>query len=522
MEYVIIGAIVIMQIIVFVKVYNRIATLKNYFPKKSNLYIEAADFEHPGGNIKVDLVKAKGKTSSGFKEVLNSTNSYLFNNKGSAADFNILKDITERQVDTIINAINSTVSVPLFLGLAGTFFGIIYGLTFLDFASDTATQATQAAINSTPGGSVISSESIGLMIDGVIVAMVASACGLILTLINSAWSYKAALFRNEVDKNAYYDFLQSSLLPKLSKDVSDSLNSLKSNLDHFNNAFGDNLIHYKDSFQLLNDNLTKEKEFLEAVQQVGLKKLSSQIVKTFDQISDASNDFHHFQKYQAGLNKNISASLGILKEYNEVSEKFSGFNKNLELVSGHIIESSDFYQQFKDFLESHFSEVEARKNVFTGAMEQIDKVLTAKLKEISEKTLSQQDAMDDQWRSTVDQLNGDIANVFGVLTRYVEKESEALKNYIAAEEEGLRKAFGENREFFKDFKFVEQLFDKFTAHSEMTHTHYTNVEGGLEHIAKLLSDDHSLLMVNKNLVEIKMALEKLTQTMAHQKGVSYE
>ena len=41
-----------------------------------------------------------------------------------------------------------------------------------------------------------------------------------------------------------------------------------------------------------------EKDFLDAVQKVGLNKLSTQIVKTFEQVNKSSNDFHDFQKYQ--------------------------------------------------------------------------------------------------------------------------------------------------------------------------------------------------------------------------------
>lgn len=450
------------------------------------------------------------KTSKEFKESLDSTNSYLENNKGSAADFNIIKDITERHIDTIINSINSTVSAPLFLGLAGTFFGIIYGLSFLEFS------------DMENGASVITTDSIGSLIKGVVTAMIASAMGLILTLLNSAWFYKDALYKNEKDKNDYYDFIQSKLLPKLSKDVSDSLGSLKSNLDHFNNKFGENLIHYKDSFGMLNENLVSQKDFLEAVQEVGVIKLSNKIVKTFESINEASNQFENFKGYQSSLNKTVSASIGVMKEYNDVSVKFSNFNKNLDKVTEHIVESSDFYHQFKAFLESHFSEVEERKNIFTSSIGQIDEVLIAKLKELSDKTLEQKDFYNDQWRSTVDILNKDIVVLFSKMTEYVQTEAESLKNYISSEEKGLQQIFESNKEFFKDFRYVEQLFTKFTAFAELSNIHQENIEKGVKTIAELLSEEASLIKVNSNLVEIKIALEKLNTSILQQNRNSRE
>lgn len=508
--YIIIG-IGLLQLITFFKVLKKIKILKGYFPLIKSLSIRNKDVDfNEETEINVDYISIDAKASKKFKKTINSTNSYLENNKGSSADFNIIKDITERHIDTTINSINSTVSVPLFLGLAGTFFGIIYGLSFLEFT------------DMENGVSVITTDSIDSLIRGVVTAMIASAIGLILTLLNSAWFYKDALYKNEIDKNKYYDFIQGELLPKLSKDVSDSLGSLKSNLDHFNNKFGENLINYKDSFGKLNENLVSQKKFLEAVEEVGLVKLSGQIVKTFKLVNDASNQFEDFKGYQDSLNKTVSASIGILKEYNSVSEKYENFNENLDLVAGHIVESSDFYHQFKSFLENHFSEVEHRKNVFTNSMEQIDEVLEQKIQQLSNKTLEQKDFYNDQWRSTVDILNKDIIELFSKMTEYVQKEAESLKKYISTEERGLQQIFESNKEFFKDFRYVEQLFTKFSAYAEISHTHQKNLEEGVKTITELLSNDASLINVNKNLVEIKLAIEKLSITISQQNKATDE
>jgi len=510
-EFIIIATIGLIQLYVFIGVRKKIKKLKKYFPLIKELSIRNKEvIFNDDVEINIDYIEVNKKTSKEFKESLDSTNSYLENNKGSAADFNIIKDITERHIDTIINSINSTVSAPLFLGLAGTFFGIIYGLSFLEFS------------DMENGASVITTDSIGSLIKGVVTAMIASAMGLILTLLNSAWFYKDALYKNEKDKNDYYDFIQGKLLPKLSKDVSDSLGSLKSNLDHFNNKFGENLIHYKDSFGMLNENLVSQKDFLEAVQEVGVIKLSNKIVKTFESINDASNQFENFKGYQSSLNKTVSASIGVMKEYNDVSVKFSNFNKNLDKVTEHIVESSDFYHQFKAFLESHFSEVEERKNIFTSSIGQIDQVLIAKLKELYDKTLEQKDFYNDQWRSTVDILNKDIVVLFSKMTEYVQTEAESLKNYISSEEKGLQQIFESNKEFFKDFRYVEQLFTKFTAFAELSNIHQENIEKGVKTIAELLSEEASLIKVNSNLVEIKIALEKLNTSILQQNRNSRE
>lgn len=511
---IIISIVVIFQFSVFVSVLKRIRMLKSFFPDISDISIKNKIFDNDrfgDSGFSTEVVEYTGTDKIGhFHDVLESINKYLVNNKGSAANFNILIDIVERHIDTLVNRINSTVSVPLFLGLVGTFAGIIAGLGMLDFSE---------AEN---GSSILSTESLGGLINGVIIAMIASMFGLLLTIINSSWLFKNAAYKNESDKNLFYDLIQGELLPKLSKDVSDSLGTLKENLDHFNNKFGENLINYKESFQLLNDNLVNEKEFLEAIQQVGIVKLSDQIVKTFEDINTASNDFHEFKKYQNELNKVVSSSIAVLKEYSSVSATFNDFNQNLKLVSENIIESSDFYHQFKTFLETHFSDLEERRSIFTETIEKIDDVLTQKLKELSNKSLEQKDFYNEQWRSTVDQLNEDIGSTFSKFSEFVEKETESLRNYIISEEEGLKNILESNKEFFKDFKFVEQIFDKISAHAEISNIHNKNIETGLSKIADLISGEGSLIEVNRNLIEIRAAIEKLSMSLNKHIELSYE
>lgn len=56
-----------------------------------------------------------------FNQVLFSTNSYLCKNKGTAADFNVLKDICERRIESLDEEIHSMLNVPLYLGLGVRF-----------------------------------------------------------------------------------------------------------------------------------------------------------------------------------------------------------------------------------------------------------------------------------------------------------------------------------------------------------------------------------------------------------------
>ncbi|MCB0752204.1 MAG: hypothetical protein KDC52_12075, partial [Ignavibacteriae bacterium] len=56
------------------------------------------------------------KSNPIFESLLHSINVYLLRNKGATTDFNLIRDITERNIDTEDDDISQTVTVPLYLG----------------------------------------------------------------------------------------------------------------------------------------------------------------------------------------------------------------------------------------------------------------------------------------------------------------------------------------------------------------------------------------------------------------------
>ena len=140
----------------------------------------------------VDLIRVKnGAGSSAFKEVIFETNAYLCKNVGTSADFSIIQDICERKIESLESQISNTVNVPLYLGLAGTFIGIITGLAGIAFNVDALFNEGQM----TP---------LRNLLIGVVIAMIASFVGLYLMVKNSSVNYKRALVECDKNKNGYY------------------------------------------------------------------------------------------------------------------------------------------------------------------------------------------------------------------------------------------------------------------------------------------------------------------------------
>ena len=138
--------------------------------------------------IEITLIKSTGNSNVVFEKVLNSVNTYLLRNKGAVSDFNLIKDVVERNTDAIDEEINTLLPIPLYLGLMGTMLGIVIGLFAMPSISDANFE-----------------KAIDILIGGVKIAMIASFTGLLLTVLLSGWKYKGAKTKAEGLKN---DFLR--------------------------------------------------------------------------------------------------------------------------------------------------------------------------------------------------------------------------------------------------------------------------------------------------------------------------
>lgn len=411
-EIILIGLLVLMQVYVFSSVWKKINSFKDFFPNSfkeieiriffiskqmlkdnglfskfiDNIGAENSYFPEIASEdqeeIELLVVPASvRKSNPEFNEVVKSTNAYLCKNKGASADFNILQDICERHVQKLENEVSNLINVPLYLGLAGTFLGIIVGL-FGIHVSDTG---------------IISKASISQLLNGVIAAMVASLVGLGFTVWNSALNYKPAAFKNDTDKNHFYDFLQRELLPVLNIGMAGNLSSFKDILSHFIVKFGENMDDYKESGELLNSNLKAQQFVLEEINKLSLVAMSNKITQTFSKLHESSLHLESYNQYQKSLSENIEKSDKVVQGINSAIVQFKDFNTNLKAISNTTMSAIELQSQFKDSLEKHFPVISDHREV---------------------------------WRKQVDELNQDIKEVYKQLNEYFKTSTDHIQSFM--------------------------------------------------------------------------------------------
>ena len=331
----------------------------------------------------LDLIKANGG-SDAFREMVFDTNAYLCKNVGTSAEFSILQDICEKKIEMLETQISNTINVPLYLGLGGTFIGIITGLAGIASNVD----------DLFAGGNMVPLTN---LLVGVIIAMFASLFGLGLMVYNSSINYKEALKNCDKYKSVYYDFLRRELMPSLSNSMASSLNSLKSVLGEFIGKFGHNLDAYANSAELLNDNIEKQHLLLVEINKMKQKEMAVEIANAFQTLKDSSDSLEKFHSYQDGLNETIEKVDEAVSKIDDVVASFDDFAKSLKVVVENQSSASELQAQFRASIEKHFP---------TGSEAR------------------------EMWRKQLDNITEDAANVSTELNAQLKAQTDYIKSFI--------------------------------------------------------------------------------------------
>lgn len=213
--------------------------------------------------VAVQLISdSDGTYSPTFTEIIESMNNYLLRNQNSAGDFALMKDIVERNCAKFEEEIEDELPIPLYLGLMGTMLGIIVGIGYIAFRGGGFAEFIKNPTN-----------SIGDLMSGIAVAMIASFIGIYFTTRGTIRS-KNAKVGFESEKNEFYTWLQTNLLPVVNQTVGSTLATLQRNLTTFNDTFRDNVAGMERTLGETIHSLGEQKELIKLINQLDVKKLS--------------------------------------------------------------------------------------------------------------------------------------------------------------------------------------------------------------------------------------------------------
>ena len=392
----------ILQVISFAFTTNKIIILKQLIPKTGytvikkyftdselriidtndiRRYIESNDYQFSEDKNEIPLIDIDKENNKNnfYKKILDTINRYILKNSGELVDYNVLKDIVERECDSVEEGVVQTVALPLYLGLMATMGGIIIGFVSIS--------------------NLQSETEILTLLSSVKYAMIFSIVGLSLTVFNSGIHFRSAKSINRKSLNDFFNYLQSELLPVL-PGIESIFHVFKKHLDSFNNEFGQNVGFFRESMKELYGNYETQKEILIKLNEIDIKKVSManmeifkslnkhiDVFETFnDNIQKSANEFDRFDQYL----KNINGFVEISKELTQLGIKvysdFDKFGANVNEIANEVNERLGLAHKLLKFLDSHFGELEQRKDLIVNSISKLDSIIDQRFDELSTNT----------------------------------------------------------------------------------------------------------------------------------------
>ena len=381
-------------------------------------------------NLSLIVSQKEGMPKGRLGKIIHRTNEYLCKNTGTSADLSVLRDISDNQKGALEDDIQNSLNVPLYLGLAGTFVGIITGLIGVDFNQIFGTTSNLDGLQH--------------LLYGVVAAMFASLLGLGFTVYNSAISYKNAVSKSNEGTEEYINFLRRELMPLLSNSMASSLNSLKGVLGHFVDKFGRNLDAYADSTELLNDNLKKQHLVLSEINKLSLTQTANKIAETFIQLKESADSLNVFRTYQKQLNSTIANVSGMVNQIQTIIGNFNDFATGLSVVISNQNKTTELQREFQEAITIHFP---------TGG-----------------------DARD-VWRKEFDMLISEGKTVSENLSTQLTVSTEYIKNFIA-----------NNKDFFDTFDKFKEVLDTMVQYTQVQAECYKDLRREILNLRKDYKD----------------------------------
>ena len=479
----------------------------NFFAKKE----EYATYHTIINGEDITQLRQVGESGSDLNTLIAEINHYVAKTKGTT-DFAVIQNKVERKLNMRYDQSVAKLAFPTYLGLMGTFLGVFIGILMFLRGFD--------------GANNITDDSIKNLLTGVLVSTLTSLVGLLLTTINNAKSGEAR--KNiEEDKNEFYDFVQTELMPSLDVSMVLAITKLHETVDRFEPAFDRVINRFQDTFDRctkafgdsfeqnvtavanavdtmgknmdkINENISLQKQLLSTLK-------SDEIVKGLDKYIEAAN---HFVSITQSLNKFEEARRMLLAATQEAINLQNAYSESLKVPREVAVRINQILDRIKNFEESiqrlgpQLDRREILGNDVVNAIHDQIKGISKKGK-IADKYLEMADGkLEDLFTAQTaviesmnkrykEALEGHIDGFESMIKRQTEELETRHKEFMQAMEEKLN--IGEIQ---KDFASLRKLNDIATELSKLTEDPVKADE--LNEILQKIQEEISKIEINDN------------------------
>lgn len=405
--------------------------------------------------VKVHLICLDNQTRNPLIiKVIDTINSYLLKNKGGISDFNLMKDIVERNCDAIDEEINQQLPIPIYLGLMGTILGIILGLWSIHFDPQNFM------------------ESVTDLIESVKLAMVCSFMGLLLTTILSAKSYRGAKAKLEEQKNELFTFIQIELLPRLTMDANSSIVAMQAHIEKFNHDFAENVTNFDGIMVRILSVFDDQVQLQEELKELDIKQLAALNTNTLAELRKSMTEFEKFNQYLNLMNSFVQKTAQITDSVNDQLRRTDDIKHVISSMEENIENNRLVMEKLQNFLQK----VEAHNTLITATA-----------------------SLDDTLTDAIDQLRKHVQEEINAIKVHTSQASLDLNQLLLSEKGNLEKL--KNLDSLSN---LQQLVQSVTAMKESYDLQSYALSDQVGNLAHAISE-----MKNDNKVTVTLGLSPM-------------
>lgn len=479
-QYFIVAAIVIVVVIWQYKTYRdnqaRIDSIKHLFPSNNTTKVEIDDD---------DVTTLKNDSATGeFKSTLQDINSYLLYNKNKTYDYHILKEIVNRNAQSLEDEVDTMLTVPLYWGLIATIFGIAFGIVMFAWKD----------LANLIAGTDMNPEGIKILLTDVGIAMVASLAGVYFTK-QSTSNYNSARTEMVKNKNRFLTWIQTDLMSKLSDDITGALIKMTQDLNEFNRTFADNTRELKQTLGTVKDSYEGQVKLLEAIDKIKINKIAKANIEVYDKLQGCTEELENLFEIFAN------------------SETYVAKVVELNNQIGSVDERTRLFEELGNYFKNEMEFVRDRQGMMRQQMSSIDSVLQDALSNLGDSLSNSISELTGKFQQQNQQIQLLIEEQQNALTQSLEEQQNVVNEKIGQIDNpfiGLKETFEEG------IKGIQNAFtEQNAAIKEALESQKKALEVALESqqqaVVKKLQETPGQLQA---ISELSKVLDKLNKTMS--------
>lgn len=490
-QYFIVTAIVLVVLIQQYRTYKanekKIDEIKSLFPLSNNT---SAVQYFDDNQVYTKLVNqyATGR----FKDTLDDINSYLVHNKNKTYDYHILKEIVDRNSQSLEDEVDTMLTVPLYWGLIATIFGIAFGVVIFAW-KDLANLLS---------GSDMSPEGIKILLTDVGIAMFASLAGVFFTKQSTA-HYNEARTEMAKNKNHFLTWIQTDLMSKLSDDISGALIKMAQDLNNFNQTFANNTRELKETLSAVKNNYEGQVKLLQVIDKLKINKIAKANIEVYDKLQGCTEELENLFEIFANSEAYVS--------------KVVELNRNI----GSIEERTQLFEELGNYFKKEIEFVSDRQGMMRQQISSIDSVLQEALSNLGDSLSNSIGDLTVNFQEQNQRIRLLIEEQQNALAKNLEEQQNAVNERIGQ----LDNPFSGLKETVEEgIKGIKEVFEtQSTAFAEILSSQKVSLEKSLETqqqaIIQKLQETPGQLQA---LAELSKTFEKLNKTLNNQSGTTLQ